>query len=123
MTLTVQDCAVELHGFGDFDGYLESDLENVFFSGDEFAGPVMVYHQHLRRWEAYNAIYDDPFEDVGLGLEANHSSQSPQLMFHENALKHPLTNGDKVKRRGVTYEVKDPRPDGVGIVTVMLRTR
>ena len=89
-----------------------------FFDLDEFAVPVTW--QSAAGSAQLPAIFDAEHLAVsGLG-EVEVSSAAPQIVCRAADLPADAAQGDTVTIDGTSYAVRDIRPDGTGVVTVML---
>lgn len=102
---------------------METDLQNVFFSGGDFNESVRIYHTTLGVWQTYSVCFDDPSTTIDFGADADVSDLKPQIMIPNYALKAKLSKQDKITARGTQYLVDDVNNDGVGVTTVFMRRR
>lgn len=102
---------------------METDLQNVFFSGSDFNESARVYHSVIGMWHLYNVDFDDPSTTIDFGADADVSDLKPQIMIPNYALKAKISKNDKVTVRGTQYMVEDINNDGVGVTTIFLRRR
>lgn len=106
-----------------FQACLEDHLSGVFFNTKHFAMVAQYTHIGDQEPETYDVIFDDPNEDVGVGLSADFDGLQPQFKIKKSEWKQKPRKEDKVNIKGIVYFVNKVDPDGVGVDTVFLRRK
>jgi len=107
-------------GIGVFRQCMEDDLEDIIFNEDEFAEPVQYTHVTGEERE-YIAIVDDPNYSSNVGTNIDISTREMCIRLQESKLARRPNNKDVVIVRGISYNIIDPDPDGVGTITLKLQ--
>jgi len=100
---------------------LDEDIGKVFLNSDEYAVQVLVTPNGGSP-APYNidGIFDEAYEVVDPGSEAEISSISPVLQVKSTATTLLIVQKDVIRINGTDYQVTDTQTDGVGIITIIL---
>ena len=119
--------ALKVYKRDEFLSILEGDIDQVFIGpdGQDFAEDqeTVIYKHGTGEIENYAVIFDNPYASQKVNSEAGYTGVNPQVMLQESKLVRKVRTDDVVTVRGVNYYVKDYQSDGVGVVTLYLRTR
>ena len=107
-----------------FKSELDDDLSSVFLNNKEFAESVLVTPKSGSP-VPYNidGIFDEAYELVDPGSEANVSAVRPVLQVKSTVTTLTIVQEDTVNIRTVDYQVTDVQPDGVGILLLILNLK
>lgn len=112
---------VVLRQISTFQGYMEDDLNDVFFSEDEeFANPITYTYEDGASITLI-AIWDAAYEagDPGAGIPIQ--SVGPMITCQTSKFTKRPKKGDKIVANGVRYEVVTHEPDGTGVSELTLK--
>lgn len=108
----------------DFQRDLENDLEDIFLDEDDFA-ITGTYIPNTGNQYFLDGIYDDPF--LSQDIQQSADIQSVEITFkvqYDDILIQSggagCRDGDKILIKGTTFNVIEARPDGVGVVKLIL---
>jgi hypothetical protein len=89
------------------------------FSVDKFGEDVVFYPKSGGVFNV-RAIFDNEYQTLDPDTEQTLSVNQPALGVNLNDIKFKLSQGDKVKIRGVMFKIADKREDGQGGATLLL---
>lgn len=98
---------------------MDSDLDNLFFNTDDFAVEA-VYTPKAGEAYTIKGYFDREFKDVNPGGEIAVISNTPRFRTAEKSLKAAPGPGDRLTVNNVVYSIKEPQPDGTGIIDLYL---
>lgn len=118
-TLVVGNPVPSLRTLTGLQATLQADLDAAFFNDQEFAGTFNYYHSSGES-EQYEGIFDEMYESISFGAMEPMSSVAPHVLLPQHKMVRFPVRGDKMLIRGVRYEVEDFKPDGVGMIDIVL---
>jgi hypothetical protein len=98
---------------------MTTDLAGVFFTPADFADTAVITPVTGAPY-SINGIFDDAYQAVDPNNGTVVSSITPVFKTAESFLQAPLVRGDQITINGITYKIRDPQPDGVGVVDLFL---
>jgi hypothetical protein len=99
---------------------LASDMTDVFFSTNDFA-IVATYNPVSGAAYSVNGIFDAAYKSVDPNSGATVSTTQPVFkMAAADIRSGDPVQGDTITIDGTEYRIRDPQPDGKGIIDLYL---
>ena len=101
---------------------MKDDLDNVFFNTNEFAEKESIQYIHSKSGvtRIYEAIFDNPSQDVKAGSQTEILGIKPQVQIPSWLMEHQPILNDVLIVKGIRYNIDSYEDDGVGVVTIYL---
>lgn len=103
-----------------FKEQMEDDLVEVFFNEKDFS-ESSIYFPRTGGQVLLLGIFDQTHIDVDVGAEALVSSSEIKFLIREKSLEKLPEPGDKVAIRGKLFQLINSKPNGVGVIELVLR--
>jgi hypothetical protein len=105
---------------GSFKADLASDMADVFFNTDDFAD-VATYNPASGASYSVNGIFDAAYKSVDPNSGATVSTEQPIFTMAAADVRsgRPI-QGDTITIAEIEYKIRDPQPDGKGLITLFL---